>query len=49
MNTVLMASRREIEEAYKLALWREDYQLAEFWRLELIDRTVALVNQITKE
>jgi len=49
MDSILLASRREVEEAYKLALWREDYQLAEFWRAELIDRTVALVNQITKD
>jgi hypothetical protein len=49
MNSLLEASRKEIQEAYKLALWREDYALAEFWRNELIDRTVSLVNKITEE
>ena len=46
MSSPLEASRLEITEAYKLALWREDYELAAFWRQELIDRTVALANQI---
>ena len=49
MNSVVAASRQEILEAYKMALMKEDYPLAEFWRAELIDRTVLLVNQITKE
>jgi len=49
MNSVLAASRRELVEAYKLALWRGDYELAEFWRNELLDRTVSLLNDITKE
>jgi len=49
MNSVVAASRQEILEAYKMALMKDDYDLAEFWKAELIDRTVLLVNQITKE
>lgn len=49
MNSVVAASRQEVFEAYKMALMREDYSLAEFWRAELIDRTVLLLNQITEE
>ena len=49
MNSLLEASRVELKEAYELALWRGDYVMAKFWRQELIDRTVSLMNQITEE
>lgn len=49
MSSALEASRQELIEAYKLALWREDYAMANFWRQELIDRTVALTNKIFDE
>ena len=49
MKSVLEASRKELREAYQLALWREDYDLAAFWRQELLDRTVTLVNKINEE
>ena len=49
MNSLLEASRKELQEAYNLALWRGDYDLAAFWRQELIDRTVTLVNKINEE
>jgi hypothetical protein len=49
MNSPLEASRVELREAYLLALWREDYEMANFWRQELIDRTVSLMNKITEE
>ena len=49
MNSLLEASRIELREAYLLAVWREDYAMANFWRNELINRTVQLMNQITEE
>jgi len=49
MSSLLEASRKELTEAYKLALWRYDFEEAAFWRAELIDRTVALVNKITED
>lgn len=49
MGSILEASRRELTEAYNLALWKNDFEMAAFWRAELIDRTVALVNKITEE
>jgi hypothetical protein len=49
MNEVLLASRKELAEAYQLALMRGHVNEAIFWRNELIDRTVKIVNQITKE
>ena len=44
MSEVLLASRREVSEAYQTALRRGQYDLAMFWRVELIDRTVAILN-----
>ena len=47
MSEVLLASRREIAEAYQVALARGQVNEAAFWRAELLDRTVAIVNLIT--
>ena len=41
-NEVLMASVKELREAYLMAVRNEQPVLAEYWRLELVDRVEAL-------
>jgi len=48
MSKVLLASRKEIQEAYLQALQRGQIDLALYWRNELIDRTVQVINDITQ-
>lgn len=49
ISGVLLASRKELAEAYKLAVLRGDLELALFWRAELVQKTVQIMNEHTKE
>jgi hypothetical protein len=46
MSSLLEASRREIAEAYLVAKRQGNDDLALFWAVELVDRTVSLANAI---
>ena len=47
MNKALLASRKELREAYLEALQRGQIDLAIYWRNELIVRTVQVLNDNT--
>jgi len=49
ISKVLLASRKELAEAYKLAVLRGDLEEALFWRTELLQKTVQILNLHTKE